>query len=230
MTSFLGFRFDEGYEVSLAKHYLAQLTPRLTTEVTAHFPQLKNSRNPNRVSGAYPWQSWYEGDDLTQGVHLTVRLEPEEAKIGVVVPNNARRTWTALKKALKSEQGVTELEQALVRCIDQAPSQSRPWLELWQRHYPNRQRAVHDAELEVALDQLLDRGGGKYNPMWWDLLRTIPETRAKYKLNYQLNYQLEIDYRISYEAKGMRDSTAEEILKEAIRALTDVFNYMYKLA
>jgi hypothetical protein len=198
----------------------------LTTEVTAHFPQLKNYRNPNRVSGPYPWQSWYEGDELTQGVHLTVSLEPEEAKIGVVLPNNAGRTWTALKNALKSEQGIAELEHALGQCIDQAPGQSRPWLGLWQRHYPNRQRAVHDADFEVALDQLLDRGGGRYNPMWWDLLRRIPETRAKHKLNYQL----EIDYRVSYEATDMRDSTAEEILKEAIRALKDVFDYMYKLA
>jgi len=105
--------------------------------------------------------------------------------------------------------------------LEKAPIGAEIQLTISQRHYLGRTIPILDAKIEISVATLLGIEKSKENIIWWNLLREISKSKAKF------NYQLTINYKLKYDkVSDLKSKKAPNILLKCFRNLKPIYNLL----
>lgn len=221
MTPFTGFKFEDGYDIKLAAHYVKRVSSIITPDIRKMFPKCSKTRPKIGAGSGYPWQAWYSTDPVQSSLHPSLSVQPHQIRCEIILANGCKKEWRLFKSILKNPHLGRKFKSYLRHVYKEAPAGGESVLSFRQRHYKARTKAVHDAETVLNIAVLLGIDKSKKNIIWWDLLEKIVATKNRY------NYQLEIGYDLKYEVvRDLNGPKAINTLKKCYENLRPIFNFI----
>jgi hypothetical protein len=220
MTPFMGFRFQEGYDLKLATHYVKRVSETLTPKIVNSYPKCVNKRQKISSDGKYPWEAWYSSSQPKYCVHPALGVQPHQIRCYITLPNECDE-WKHFSKILDSNDLLKSFKSILKKLYENAIDGSDTVVSFRQRHFTGQTRAHTEAETTIKVATLLGIDGFHENNIWWELLRSIARTKNKY------NYQLEIGYDIEYDkVKELMTLDAIEIMISSYKNLKPIYVFL----
>ncbi len=221
MTPFIGFRFDDGYDIDLARHYVKRVSSAIKSTIVRQYPLCIHERPQIGSGSGYPWQAWFSTEQVQYGVHPGFSVQPELVKCDIVLANGCRDEWKSFSQHLQDKIQVKAFRNILKSFYRKRPKGSEAVISFRQRHYLNMTKAIRDAETTINIAALLGIEGSKDNAIWWKLLTDIAESKKKY------NYQLEISYCFYYmDMPELRNSKSIDLIKNAFLQLKPIYSFL----
>jgi hypothetical protein len=221
MTPFLGFRFDDGYDIDLATHYVKRVSSALTPYIIKHYPLCTNKRPQIGSGSGYPWEAWFSTEQVQYCVHPGFGVHPEMVKCDIVLANGCKNEWKLFSNNLQENAQIKIFKYILRLIYMRRPKGTEAMISFRQRHYLNMTNAIQDAETNINIAALLGIDGSKNNEIWWELLTEIAKSKRKY------NYQLEISYCFYYmKMQDLRTSKSIELIKNAFLELKPIYEFL----
>lgn len=221
MTPFTGFKFEDGYDLRLATHYVKRVTSIITPDIRKIFRKRFKTRPKIGSGSGYPWQAWYSADPVQSSLHPGLSVQPHQVISYIILANGCKKEWRLFRSILRNPRLKRKFKSHLRDIYKKAPAGAESVLSFRQRHYTTRSKAVHDAETILNIAVLLGIDKSKKNIIWWDVLENIAATKNRY------NYQLEIGYNLKYGAvTDLNGPEAIKTLKKCYENLQPIFNFM----
>ncbi|MCK4476115.1 MAG: hypothetical protein KAU16_05250 [Methanophagales archaeon] len=221
MTPFMGFRFQGGYDRDLATHYVKKVSSIITPKIGIFYPNCVNKRSKISSSGGFPWEAWYYKDEPRNSLHPAFTVQSDQLRCVITLGNGAKREWQNFAKILNNGKNIESFKSFLRKIYEDRVENSEAVISIRQRHYFHQQTAVRDAETIITIATLLGIDPSKFNDIWWDLIRSVANTKTKY------NYQLEIGYDLQYDkVQELSSPKAIDIILKCFENLKPLYEYL----
>jgi len=220
MTPFMGFRFQEGYDRDLAIHYVKKISLSITPKIEIFYPNCVK-RSKISSSGGFPWVAWYYKDAPRNSLHPVFTVQSDQLRCNITLGNEAKREWQNFAKILNNGKNIESFESLLRKIYEDRVKNSEAVISFRQRHFFHQQNPVRDAETIINIATLLGIDHSKINDIWWDLIRSVANTKTKY------NYQLEIGYDLQYDkVQELSSPKAIDLILKCYENLKPLYEYL----